>query len=335
MYGGPNPPLYKTFAPRFYKTFAPRFYNFLHDFTIFSTILQFPPRFYNFLHDFTISSTILQFPPRFYNFLHDFTKHLLHDFTISSTILQNISSTILQFPPRFYKTFPPRFYNFLHDFTKHLLHDFTISSTILQFPPRFYNFLHDFTIFSTILQFPPRFCNFLHYVTCKIVEEMFCKIVEQMFYKVAGLGHRTFGYCIVLYLDICWCVVYMTSRYTQSLPLKWPHNYDSYYVVVLVSEISCGTPPSAAQSTMTYTSTTYDSIVVCTCYGDLVHQDGYKTNTIICGGIGAWNNTELSCGGTVWYTRGVRPILAAVGMLSCLTPILLVWLNVWTTIFYP
>ena len=103
MYGGPNPPLYKTFAPRFYKTsaprfyktFAPRFYNFLHDFTISSTILQFPPRFYNFLHDFTISSTILQFPPRFYNFLHDFT----------------ISSTILQFPPRYY--------NFLHDFENH------------------------------------------------------------------------------------------------------------------------------------------------------------------------------------------------------------------------
>ena len=35
IYGGPNPPLYKTFAPRFYKTFAPRFYNLLHDFTIF------------------------------------------------------------------------------------------------------------------------------------------------------------------------------------------------------------------------------------------------------------------------------------------------------------
>ena len=107
-YGGPNPPLYKTFAPRFYKTFAPRFYNFLHDFTK------------HFLHDFTISSTILQ-------------NIFLHDFTISSTILQNIcfhdftiSSTILQFPPRFY--------NFLHDF----LHDFPISSTILQFPPRFY-----------------------------------------------------------------------------------------------------------------------------------------------------------------------------------------------------
>ena len=130
MYGGPNPPPYKTFVPRFYKTFAPRFYNFLHDFTISSTILQFPPRFYNFLHDITISSTILQFPPRFYNFLHDFT----------------ISSTILQFSPRFY--------NFLHDIT--------ISSTILQFPPRFYNLLHDFTICSTILQFAPRFYNLLH-----------------------------------------------------------------------------------------------------------------------------------------------------------------------------
>ena len=133
----------------FTKTFAPRFYNFLHDFTISSTILQFPPRLYNFLHDFTIFSTILQFSPRYYNFLHDIT----------------ISSTILQFPPRFY--------NFLHDFTisstivpKHLLHDFTnICSTILQFPPRFYNFLHDFTIFSTILQFSPRFYNFLHDIT--------------------------------------------------------------------------------------------------------------------------------------------------------------------------
>ena len=101
-YGGPNPPLYKTFAPRFYKTFAPRFYNFLHDITISSTILQFPPRFYNFLHDFTISSTILQFPPQFYK----------------------------TFAPRFYKTFAPRFYNFLHDFT--------IFSTILQFSPRYY-----------------------------------------------------------------------------------------------------------------------------------------------------------------------------------------------------
>ena len=79
-YGGPNPPLYKTFAPRFN--------NLLHDFTIcstilqfaiFSTILQFAPRFYNLLHDFTICSTILQFAPRFYNFLHDFT--------ICSTIL--------------------------------------------------------------------------------------------------------------------------------------------------------------------------------------------------------------------------------------------------------
>ena len=54
-YSGPNPPLYKTFAPRFYKTFAPRFYNF--------TIIQFVPRFYNLLHDFTICSTILQFAP--------------------------------------------------------------------------------------------------------------------------------------------------------------------------------------------------------------------------------------------------------------------------------
>ena len=99
-YGGPNPPLYKTFAPRFYKTFAPRFYNLLHDITICSTILQYAPRFYNLLHDFTICSTILQFAPRFYNFLHDFT----------------ISSTILQFPPRFY--------NFLHYFA--------ISSTMLQ-----------------------------------------------------------------------------------------------------------------------------------------------------------------------------------------------------------
>ena len=67
-YGGPNPPLYKTFAPRFYKAFAPRFYNLLHDITICSTILQ------------NICSTILQFSPRFCN--------LLHDFTICSTILQ-------------------------------------------------------------------------------------------------------------------------------------------------------------------------------------------------------------------------------------------------------
>ena len=44
-------------------------HNFLHDFTISSTILQFPPPFYNFLHSFTISSTILQFPPLCYNLL--------------------------------------------------------------------------------------------------------------------------------------------------------------------------------------------------------------------------------------------------------------------------
>ena len=90
MYGGPNPPLYKTFAPRFYKTFAPRFYNFLHDITISSTILQFPPRFYNFLHDFTIFSTILQFPPRFYK----------------------------TFAPRFYKTFSPRYYKIVEQIIK-------------------------------------------------------------------------------------------------------------------------------------------------------------------------------------------------------------------------
>ena len=41
IYGGPNPPLYKTFAPRFY--------NLLHDFTICSTILQFAPQVYNFV----------------------------------------------------------------------------------------------------------------------------------------------------------------------------------------------------------------------------------------------------------------------------------------------
>ena len=84
VYGGPNPPLNKAFAPRFYKTFAPRFYNLLHD-------LQFAPRFYNLLHDFTIYSTILQFVPRFYNLLHDFT----------------ICSMILQFAPRFYKLQQP------------------------------------------------------------------------------------------------------------------------------------------------------------------------------------------------------------------------------------
>ena len=101
IYGGPNPPLYKTFAPRFYNLLHDfticstilQFEILLYDFTICSTILQFSPRFYNFLHDFIIFSTILQFAPRFYNFLHDFT----------------IFSTILQFAPRFY--------NFLHDFT--------------------------------------------------------------------------------------------------------------------------------------------------------------------------------------------------------------------------
>ena len=42
--------------------------QFLNDFTICSTILQFAPRLYNLLHDFTICSTILQFAPRFYNY---------------------------------------------------------------------------------------------------------------------------------------------------------------------------------------------------------------------------------------------------------------------------
>ena len=107
LYGGPNPPLYKSFAPLFYKTFAPLFYNLLHSFTICSTLLQFAPLFYNLLHSFAICSTLLQLAPLFYN--------LLHAFTSCSTLLQ----------------FAPLFYNFLHSFT--------ISSTILQFTPLCYN----------------------------------------------------------------------------------------------------------------------------------------------------------------------------------------------------
>ena len=201
-YGGPNPPLYKTFAPRFYKTFAPRFYNFLHDFTISSTILQFPPRFYNFLHDFTIFSTILQFPPRYYNFLHDFT----------------ISSTILQFSPRYYNflhditisstilQFPPRFYNFLHDFTisSTILQNIcstilqNICSTILQFAPRFYNFLHDFTIFSTILQFSPRFYKFLQFGLKMEFPLLAVLFIVQYLYHISDFCENQVVYSIIL-----------------------------------------------------------------------------------------------------------------------------------------
>ena len=111
--GGPNPPLFKTFAPRFHK-------HFLHDFTIFSTILQFAPRFYNLLHDFTICSTILQFAPRFYN--------LLHSLAICSTILQ----------------FAPRFYN--------LVHSFKICSILLQFALLFCNFLLSYNLLCQIVE---------------------------------------------------------------------------------------------------------------------------------------------------------------------------------------
>ena len=69
----------------------------LHDDTFWSIILA------NFLHDFTITSTIIQFPPRLYdNFIHDCTNFLTTNLHISSkmltynvhipTILQNICS---------------------------------------------------------------------------------------------------------------------------------------------------------------------------------------------------------------------------------------------------